>query len=898
MQGHKRIVEKLIEHKAQVDEADEEGYTALHLASNQGYEKIVDDLLKSGAGLNAKTLVKKTDTRKTGGHTPLDLAVEKGNESIVKMLLNGIRVSKDEAINAALEKAVSGKHLETVGVLLESLEEPYFRDDEEAEKIMILAAQEKETHNIISLVTKKFKKRRSSQMYAQESSMPNPKDYTHLDWAAHYGKDAVVWCLLRCMHGENSEKIRENAILVAKSELRYLQRTAYPDDVTAAMDEKAAKEQSELDKEIEAYTFICDMLQNPAAFYNDRRFSPSDVTKRYEVPKLWGIKSEDIDSFHAVITDFHHQRELLTFFCKYDQFEIISKIVTKVSGVKLYGEGEMKLRWIHLPANNMEWMEDLVKRLFKDKQSKSGQEELQTQFAHLETFLRQSGHEIRSAGSQKPFMEPIGVKFNENNNSKGSDKTTCLALYMPYLTFGTLTYDEMGGSTTEDSDEPAPTDFKWAFTDIKYRILIDKYQKKGAIFHEPRTVDEAYYYALSNNETTARDIASRNGDQVVTKRIRETPETLITSSMQSLELSAVDPVLDHIWHQLREGSKKGQLLPSSAVEMSKFIVKTCIGLFDHETCDVGTAEESVHQVFQNSINSKAIAEAELFNKFITKLDRRPHVRPKKDKKEAAKNANQVQDRSSLLVAAKLAKEIKDIRDELNILKNVLTSQKNVCEILDDEASPEKSVWLSAPLGLIAEHGLDDIEQTNAAAERIQLAVDSILSLEQNEMSLKQGKTLMVFTVVTIVFLPMSFLTSLFALNVTIFPREPSLDGNVLYKPVWIFSIIFGTTAAISIPLCILASHVDAVSKLFSFKNQGKPLARNDLDLNGSDSKGARGQNNPKASNSTATFRDGSGGMNGRSTQTGNPIFPLSQYFSRRKRSNSDVERAESKRGGI
>ncbi|KAA8572385.1 hypothetical protein EYC84_003007 [Monilinia fructicola] len=70
-----------------------------------------------------------------------------------------------------------------------------------------------------------------------------------------------------------------------------------------------------------------------------------------------------------------------------------------------------------------------------------------------------------------------------------------------------------------------------------------------------------------------------------------------------------------------------------------------------------------------------------------------------------------------------------------------------------------------------------------------------------ESARKQGKIMMVFTIITIVFLPMSFLVSLFALDVTSFPHE---NGNLKYTPGFIFSITFGVTAAVSIPAIIYA----------------------------------------------------------------------------------------------
>jgi len=59
--------------------------------------------------------------------------------------------------------------------------------------------------------------------------------------------------------------------------------------------------------------------------------------------------------------------------------------------------------------------------------------------------------------------------------------------------------------------------------------------------------------------------------------------------------------------------------------------------------------------------------------------------------------------------------------------------------------------------------------------------------------------------VTIVFLPMSFLSSLFALDITSLPHR---GDNLSYPPRWIFPRIFGSTAAIAVPLVILAFYVN------------------------------------------------------------------------------------------
>ncbi|KAB8300380.1 hypothetical protein EYC80_000562 [Monilinia laxa] len=85
--------------------------------------------------------------------------------------------------------------------------------------------------------------------------------------------------------------------------------------------------------------------------------------------------------------------------------------------------------------------------------------------------------------------------------------------------------------------------------------------------------------------------------------------------------------------------------------------------------------------------------------------------------------------------------------------------------------------------------IKSVLEMDKLTQRIQDLVNSVLSIEQNEANLSEAE----------VFLPMSFLASLFALDVKSFSHE---NGNLIYTFGFIFSIIFGATDAISIPAII------------------------------------------------------------------------------------------------
>ncbi|KAF7505376.1 hypothetical protein GJ744_000997 [Endocarpon pusillum] len=168
------------------------------------------------------------------------------------------------------------------------------------------------------------------------------------------------------------------------------------------------------------------------------------------------------------------------------------------------------------------------------------------------------------------------------------------------------------------------------------------------------------------------------------------------------------------------------------------------------------------------------------------------------------NADEEQTFASLGKAADQLLRVKDIRDELNMLKSVVKQQKKAW----DELISVNPGNILSPTDYTIEH----IEEMEKAAFRIQEAILAVMGLEQNEASIneavssrkqtgetiEEGKTLMVFTVITIIFLPLSFLASLFALNIGEFPHTSGgvKPGTLQYKASWIFPIIFGVTAGI------------------------------------------------------------------------------------------------------
>ncbi|KAJ5902932.1 hypothetical protein N7495_003460 [Penicillium taxi] len=156
------------------------------------------------------------------------------------------------------------------------------------------------------------------------------------------------------------------------------------------------------------------------------------------------------------------------------------------------------------------------------------------------------------------------------------------------------------------------------------------------------------------------------------------------------------------------------------------------------------------------------------------------------------------------VETKLLREVKDIIDELNMLKNLTEDQERVWrQIWKDGENPIPLFTYETP----TEIKEDIIEMINEA-EYVQKSLDTLLDLKQKQANIQealntreQTDTVMVFTVITIIFLPASFLTSLFALNVSEFPH---VNGNLQYRGSRIFPIIFCISLGVSLVFSIFA----------------------------------------------------------------------------------------------
>ena len=164
---------------------------------------------------------------------------------------------------------------------------------------------------------------------------------------------------------------------------------------------------------------------------------------------------------------------------------------------------------------------------------------------------------------------------------------------------------------------------------------------------------------------------------------------------------------------------------------------------------------------------------------------------------------------------KLLVECKDIEDELGILSTVLEQQLDVLKTMAEVLKVSRK-RAGLQVRLVGQHLLD-IQRMQRSANGVSKSLTQLLDLKQKhanaiearfardqaEDTARQGKTILVFTITTIVFLPLSFMASFFAINILEFPHDAA-NGSTGVHLRWVSKYLFGIGFAVSVPLVVVA----------------------------------------------------------------------------------------------
>ncbi|KIW69180.1 hypothetical protein PV04_05073 [Phialophora macrospora] len=286
----------------------------------------------------------------------------------------------------------------------------------------------------------------------------------------------------------------------------------------------------------------------------------------------------------------------------------------------------------------------------------------------------------------------------------------------------------------------------------------------------------------------------------------------------------------------------GNLELNTVYHLATLITSLCTSFVDECTAEPSASSETFLQIFANAIGIESDDESDHFEEFKKGVKELENVALDDDDAKAQE--------SSLDKSLKISKEVdclnevKDIRDELKMISSIFSHQKFVLGELRKEASRESSAssrdgecpysnFVSelpeysdletrsdqvrkmeddAAAVYVRLNHLLDLKQKHAnfleaglAREQAQQMADQTSKLNDQAIeSGKEAKTILFLTFVTIVFAPMSFLTSLYALNVSAFSGGYVKGDELTYSSEWLFSRVFGISTAVAIPLILLA----------------------------------------------------------------------------------------------
>jgi ankyrin repeat protein/Mg2+ and Co2+ transporter CorA len=457
------------------------------------------------------------------------------------------------------------------------------------------------------------------------------------------------------------------------------------------------------------------------------------------------------------------------------------------------------------------------------------------------------------------------VRKDVTKSSKGNIFT-----FMPYLHFEThRRRQEMQEAIERAESLRSPSrPFLNKATTFDEMLIRAHLTTSTVSLHIRRTLDQSFYHNIDTQSRDTDQVVYR----YQTKGKLEDPDIdpkifmvdqlwmwilgkdlIVTSFPQRWQQPKNDPlnVLDSI---IEDINSKTRDPVTSVHDLSMIITARCSGVFDRHK--LGNEDYQFLDMFEASIGSATDRETILFKEFNTASAQasawlQHHRRHNRFSVQAGEDAaRKAQDekfkfddvtRGPLFVdklldigqETDLLAETKDIRDELNMIKKVLEDQalvlpdleSSICEIYAESQTSQRDVKkrFRDQLKTIEMH-IKDIDRMDKQAERIYNSITDMLDLKQKHANAfearfardqatgtaRQSQTIMVFTIVTIVFLPMSFIAAFFSISIDEFPTDPT-TGNHSLPLGYVSKYMFGIGLAVSIPLIFIALSLDEIS---------------------------------------------------------------------------------------
>lgn len=832
--GKPRLVRLLLNRvsgpPAEVNAVEQRNKTALHLAIAHGREDIVQLLMQHKADINA---------RSDGGWTPLHNACDKGSVSIVRALLAAGANINGQLLNGVtpLHLAAQAGHTEVVECLLERKDEVKRRIRDNFGSTPFLRAAQFKRKDIVSLL---------APFNNVEALTDDAKgacegfEATIVDFGNFHNENRVQkTSVFNLLYGRDPVNTRKQAITAiptdAATDFRWIHLPANNMTWVESLLTKAFIEEGAHD--VDGFKGV-----EKSFNYQHRGQRIHSHFMRplcQSTPRRQGFREDSAGdrSDHQTVSGSEHSGpvKMQKFHERTDSY---SPDESHTPGKK--GKGAAK-RGKSGPGPGTPKQSDKVKAQLPRRD---------TNMSSL-SVCKESSHSDWNVYTFMPYLhfETVEKRQRMQEAIQRAEEKRPQTRRPQALSFSQTDIHE-GISRTPTRDE----------------LLINAHLiSSTASLHVRRTLDQFFY---PNIDTCIRDL-----DQVVYRyqtveqgreKCWKDPKIfmvdqlwmwilgsnlVVTSFPQRWEQPKNDPlnVLDGIIEDINSKTRE----PVRSVhDLAITITSRCSGVFDRHR--MGDEEYQFLDMFEASIGTATDRETVLFKEFNTASFQasdwlKSHRRISRSTWTSEFNMEDdpFEDRytqplfvDKLLDIGQetdLLAETKDIRDELNMISTVLQHQQHVLADFQDVISEifygqhrsqhEIKKRFKEQQRTIDMH-LKDINRMDKQAERIYASITDLLDLKQKHANAfearfardqaagttRQGKIIMVFTIVTVVFLPLSFITSFFSVDIAQFPRAgPGTDKIPIS---YVAKYTFGIGFAISIPLILLALVVDDLGLLF------------------------------------------------------------------------------------
>ncbi|KAI8631754.1 hypothetical protein F5Y19DRAFT_424716 [Xylariaceae sp. FL1651] len=552
-------------------------------------------------------------------------------------------------------------------------------------------------------------------------------------------------------------------------------------------------------------------------------------------------------------------------------------------------------KWVHLPANNEQWVHDLFIRMNIMDTSMKGQRSEGPRKHHRYMIPQAKLYKHTRKRQDRKEAEPAKLRTSrdvKNSLIPESSESNALVIYLPILAFETHRYRKKNTKAIHKKqrinlDEPDISRTKLLLQAYLHNSSNDQIRQ----LHPRRTLDQFSYYMLDSTE-------ARDNTQVVSRWAEK--QKVLTGDRPIL-------MVDQLWLWVLADGTVVTCFPASwNTDEDYDLTSTIIRRFDdHEDRDViksaddliyliirtsvdffqrqGPANLKFQECFQSSINDIANHHATLFKEF------KSTTQALASKKLSSKQqAEKIDNFFELDKETELLESILDIQDELNIIHTLLSQQREVlaklCKLHGDDNDSKQlrdtkqkhvhwpdvestqrqragddaqgavkeqrqssngasNPWLflssvnKVPIDVV-DNNISIVKDMLRYAGGVKDELNHLLDLKQkqanawearftregSEGAKKQGKILLIFTFVTIVFLPLSFITSFLALDIDQFPKDEK-SGETNWPLERAVAYLFGISAAFIVPFLVIVFRIDGISKLFERKTGLGPSIR-------------------------------------------------------------------------